>query len=230
MSQQNGDLYKLVWGGRLHITETWSCSVHLASAEALSTAVAAEGFEQPIREWFVRTESRINRYATLDFVKYNEVRRVGTGQPGEGPGTYVQAEPDTFLIDPAIQPLQNSAYTEGPGQITWAITLHTERSRGRASVGRFYPPSMCPISPDGRTIGAYADQMANSAQELMSEINAVARGAFPAGPLAPLVSVFSQVGNLAFDAQRVSCGRTADTQRRRRSSILEERVFAAASI
>jgi len=87
-----------------------------------------------------------------------------------------------------------------------------------------------PVQQGGAGDPIQVQRMADSNQELLSELNAVARGAFPAGPLAPLACVFSAVGNLAFNVERVSVGKVADTQRRRRSSIPEDRIFALAAV
>jgi len=208
-----------VFGGALFTIEQWSCSIMFANITTDGVpATNTEQMQPPLQEWFLRPASMINPAATLEFVKLNEVNRAD--------GKYTNpAQVNESLFLP---PVTISGQTvKCPAQITSAITIHSEFARGRGSKGRFYPPSSWDSSPgtlqpDGRLHPNIAKGMADSAQELLSELSAA---------MTPAVAVvWSQAGQIAMPAVRVSCGRVLDTQRRRRSSLDEAREFATAEV
>lgn len=220
MSVLEGRLWKIVWGGSLFTQEQWSCSVSAVGLTQGAVSATAETLAAPIRDWMARPGSRLNTAARLEFVKFNEVSRIT--------GKYLSANSDTFEVTPSIA---GAADQDGPGQICLAITLRTEVARGRASKGRFFSPFAAGdfIDADGGLQSPIPKAAADSAQELLSELNAALAVGVSAGER-PLVAVFSRVGNLARDAQTVSVGRVLDTQRRRRRSIPEQPIAATASI
>lgn len=221
MTALPGPIARLNFGGSLAGPDEWSCSMVLAgttSSPALLTS--ADGFMAPLTDWFGRVESRIARGATLEYVKFNLINK--------SDGKYTnQGQTLESIFTPAVQSPQANAYTLNQG--TQCITLHTELARGRASKGRFYPPTgtvnvsgLSYLIADGRMDTAPTQQMADSAQELLSEINA-AGSSFK-------VVVWSQLAQIAEPVERVSVGRVVDTQRRRRNSLDEDRKFAAANV
>lgn len=180
---------------------------------------SADGFKAPLSDWFIRAASFIQLGAKLEYVKFNLIDKAT--------GHYTnQGETIESLFSPLVV---HDGGVQIPNQLTQAITLHSDVSRGRGSKGRFYPPSSfmstggtTNIGADGRISAANAKATADSAQELISELNAAA-SSFNA-------VVWSQLAQQARAVEKVSVGRVVDTQRRRRSSLDEDRQFATADV
>lgn len=197
--------------------DEWSCSLILAGEVASPTLEAdAAEFKVPIKAWFDRTASAINSGVTLEYVKFNQINK------SDGKYTSTSAS-DTFILSPvSTSPLAQAARV--PNQNTQAITLHSDLARGRGSKGRFYPPttshngSTMKMDADGRMDLVFTKALADSAEQLLNDINALAVNLS--------VVVWSQVGQSAHGVEKVSCGRVVDTQRRRRNSLEEDRQFA----
>ncbi len=217
MTAAVGKLVKVVWGGKFY-TDEWACSVHMAAIDAGSPVnFNVDDLKPALLDWFTRVNSYTSSKATLEFVKANEVDKV-TGRYVDG------SNPRTALFPPGV--VGSSSAGAQPSQLSTCITMHTDLVRGRASHGRFYPPGGFPgLGVDGRMPANFVKDMADSAQELLSELNAVTgfAGAWR-------VVVWSQIGQTAQTAERVSVGRVVDTQRRRRSSLDEDPQFATANI
>lgn len=221
MSILTGELHKLVFGGKLAGTESWACSIHMATqgVETEPDAPALILMMPPIMDWFQRVDSRINTLASLDFAKLNRVDKV-TGH---------YADPtDSVTFFPVPVGVPSGMGTTAPPQLTAALTWHSDIIRGHASKGRIYPPTTLVINTasqidsTGRLAAANALQIANSAQELLSELNNATTNL--------TCVVWSQVAQVARAIEKVSCGRVIDTQRRRRANLLEEREFATANV
>lgn len=227
MTRLTGRLVKLTWGGKLFNGESWSCSLHMMSSAQQPFTIPAASFKLPIGDWMSRATSKLNPYAVLEFIKANEVHKttvVGVHKAGQ----YVsQGDPNNVVVSPALAGM--GAYAS-PGQLSVAVTTRTGITRGRGSHGRFYPPSsVLQVEADGRLSGVDPLGIANSAQELLSELNAAARVGVSAGD-EYLCSVWSQVGGFGETINRVSCGKVVDTQRRRRAQLNEENIFAVAAV
>lgn len=202
-------LLKLVWGGRLFDTEQWTCSLHLISVDSPSTDSSAL-FQAPISAWFQASESYINKGARLDYVKANEI----------DPITLHYVDPgftSEYLYVPSVGPALSAA--SGFGQDSLVISLATAAARGRASKGRFYPPSSQINLPDntGAIQATVATTIAVKAVALLDGINAASTAK---------VCVFSHIGQTARTVTGVRVGRVMDTQRSRRSSLEEQYVTA----
>lgn len=213
-----GNLHKMVFGGTLATTETWACSIHFASPDAEPRDAAADLAlcVGPVHAWFTSLDSHINQSARLDFLKLNQVNK------GDGKYTSQQAA-NTFFWDPATVP--HALNSNGPPQITAAVTWHSDLARGRGSKGRIYPPTntaqnnTVQIDGFGHYGTNHGQEMAHSAGDLLRALNE---------QLDPMVAVvWSQIGQSAHRVERTSCGLAADTQLRRRKNIKEERVFDA---
>jgi hypothetical protein len=219
MTVMTGALYKVVWGGKLNQTDEWACSIHMASDVPNPGTDITESLQPPIHDWFSRADTLIQAGANLEFVKCNEVNRAD--------GKYSLQVTHQSFWNPIISGPGDSA-RRVPGQLTQVISLHTAISRGRGAHGRFFPPTAYSIGlsnkldDTGRVEAGIAKLMADSAQELLSELAAAATPRIPV--------VWSQAGQVAQSVIRVSCGRVIDTQRRRRSSLDEDRQFATAEV
>lgn len=221
MGVLTGELGKLVFGGRLAVDETWACSIHFCTGtiETLDDSILLPGYEAPLRDWFTRQYSYIAANATLDYIKFNQVNKSDGKYTASG-------ESNTLVL--AVPAVGGLGTKNTPPQLTQAVTWHTDVDRGRASKGRIYPPGNifladgAAMGSDGLTNQGFTGLMADSYQELLSELNAVSAEA--------TACVWSQVGQTARAIERVSVGRVIDTQKRRRKNLGEERVFATAAV
>lgn len=199
-----GFLHKIVWGGKLFVTEEWSCSLHFLSPD--SHNINGNLLNSAISEWFLRSGSTLHNACTLDYVKANEII--------PSTGLYVNgSNPNTFFFEPPTM----GGGTPGVAQNSVAVSTFTALARGRASKGRFYPPSgsSLGLKPDGHVGDTTAAAMAVSAGQLVTDINGAASGS---------CVVFSKVGQLAEEILGVRVGNTVDTQQRRRRNLVETYV------
>jgi hypothetical protein len=197
-----GLLHKIVWGGPLAVTESWSCSLHfIAPATAvLDTTLIQTALE----EWFVRDSTKINLNAKLEFLKVNQVRAAD--------GLYVDGgNPRTFHW-PA--PLAGSAVQQnGDPASTVCVSTGTAVARGLGSKGRFFPPTVTNGQPDGRQTAGESLAQATSAAQLITDIN----GSNPGE-----CYVWSQKGQVQHAITFVRVGRVVDHQLRRRKNLVED--------
>jgi hypothetical protein len=100
-------------------------------------------------------------------------------------------------------------------QISLAVSTRSDRNRGYASKGRFYPPVTCQApGPSGRIGQGIAATAATVAAAFVAEVNEI---------MGAPVSIFSSVGAGAVEpVTRIRVGQVVDTQRRRREQISEE--------
>lgn len=220
MAVLTGPIFKLVFGGTMPGLDEWSCSMILAGEVANPSLVAtAVDYKPAFTAWWGRASSSIAPGATLEYVKFNQINKSDGKYTSSGTS-------DTALYAPAL--IGNPTSFKLPNQCTQAVTLHSELSRGRGSKGRFYPPTTTfdgtsqTLGTDGRVGAVWSKGEADSAATLLNAINAIAVNLS--------VVVWSQIGQAAHGVEKVSVGRVVDTQRRRRSSLDEDRQFATATI
>lgn len=153
--------------------------------------------------------ANIGSAAKIDMIKLNAI--------GED-GRYVN---DDTVFHEFETPISGTGTAPMPPQVSLALTLLTNKSRGRASRGRFYVPAPAlAISADGRITAAAALNFANMGANLIKSLNT----AMPEFR----VAVFSNVGDGAkSQVQAVTCGRVYDTLRSRRRSLDEDRQLSA---
>lgn len=197
----DGFLYKLVWGGILAGTETWSCSLHFISPDVLVEAPAA--FKPALTDWMTRPDSNISGIAQMNWIKFNRVT------PDNGV-YWNPAASFTHFVEPAV-------YGVAPAQfpnLSSAVSTLTAVARGHAHAGRFYPPSggSSPVQVDGRMTEIEAMQQAVSAAQLITDLNGSATGE---------CYVWSQIGQIQRPIVGVRVGCVMDTQRRRRRNLIE---------
>lgn len=194
---------KLVFGGTLFTEETWSCSFHVVPLTVFTYSEA--DLRGAVTNWMTRASSHVNRDATLDWLKYNEVVPA-TGHYIDG------AAANTLYFEPKI----HSGFTvNAPGQIALVASLGTDVQRGRTSRGRIYiPMGLAPgdVDATGHIAGALAQAVATSTAQLVTDINGAVSGS---------VVVFSSIGQIYSEVDRVMVGDVVDTQRRRRRSLAE---------
>jgi hypothetical protein len=211
-----GHLHKIVCGGKLSATETWSMSFHYLRPDDPPLTIAGS-LVNAFSEWFARDTSYINKLATIDYVKANELNPLAVANTGGKPPSlpftrYLdQNAVNEIYFTPGFPASAMAVY--GLPQGTQAVSLQTALRRGPAHAGRFYPPTCSPVMIDGRVAAAETALQAGSASQLISDIN---------GSNAGKVVVFSQIGPVTNDVTGVRVGRVVDTQRRRRRNLLED--------
>lgn len=107
-------------------------------------------------------------------------------------------------------------------QVALAISLMTDRLRGRAHAGRFYlPVPTVALGEDGRLTVPQATNYATATTTLLNDINATIPSGWDVG-------VASDIGTGRFETvRRVRVGRVLDTIRSRRRSLDEAYVVGA---
>ena len=197
-------LYRLQFGGKSHLTDEWTNSLMLHAAAPL--AIDPLPYWTALRAWFVSPAARHTPQAFLEFVKLNAVN----------PETGKYASQAQTIVH--VSPVGGGGGT-GPQapQLTVAVSLMTGVSRGRGHIGRIFPPNSTAfaLGADGRISIAEQGQIAEAARTMIAAVNAVG---------APKVVIFSKVAQTVTPVTAVAVGRVIDTQRRRRSSLAEERV------
>lgn len=196
-------LHRLVWGGRLFDTESWSCSLHFDAQDEVT--LPASVFATDLVAWMTSAGARISGSAVLDFIKFNRIAPATGRYFNQQSNTHDQLDMATGTVE------------RGEGQISVAVSTRTALARGRGHAGRFYPPTAdLPIQIDGRITALLAQDMANAAAALISGLNdtTLAEGG--------QAVVFSKVAQTVEPILSVRVGRVPDTIRSRRSSLVED--------
>lgn len=212
-----GPIARLQFGGRLFGTEEWSCSIMFAgNVVDVHPPTQPNLAEAALRTWIEGEPGKFQNAAFLDFIKFNEVNKAD--------GKYTNADgSNTHLVSPGIATAQGRLAL--PAQCTMAVTWETDIVRGRGARGRIFPPNNpntgvnSEVGADGRVSTVIAAAIAEGAKTLLDELN-VDLGNWTA-------VVWSQIAQEARVIERASVGRVVDTQRRRRSSLAEERQVSA---
>lgn len=197
-----GHLSKIVWGGTLAGSESWSCGLHFISPDAapLDDNLVA----QAVGQWFTRLTSNISSLAKLEWCKVNKIDPTT--------GLYVDAaNPRTVFIDPVVSGGSSPNFPH----LSVCVSTYTAAARGRASKGRFYPPTSGGLSlgTDGKIVEAVALEMSASAAQLITDLNGTNTGE---------CVVFSKIGQSILEISGCRVGRVADTQQRRRRNLTED--------
>lgn len=221
-----GHLHKIVLGGVLAETESWSMSMHFLKANP-GKIIVTGAIATAANAWFSNGYAKINASAKLDFIKINELDplpRINppnpkTGLPRPASPAYTRyllnEPPNELFLTPGTSPAAGSL--NGPPQLTLAITLATDSPRGLAHRGRVYPPTVFDCGTDGRA-PANLTFCRDAFKDLLVAINAAGGGN---------VVVYSGVrGTQVNVVTGVKLGRVVDTQRRRRRNLQEEYIYA----
>jgi hypothetical protein len=209
----------LNFGGRLGVSsltdpgiDEWSCNIRMINDGGIDPdeQAALDDYVPSLKAWFSRLTTRCSTQARMDYVKLNEI----------GPdGRYV----NTAVTDARYDVGQRG----GSGVATMldasaAISWITDAKRGQASRGRIFPPCTLTagLGNDGRILAADALAMANSAVQLLNDLNPTV------GSQGLNVAVVSSgvTGNpdgLARKVVGARVGNVIDRQHRRRENLPE---------
>lgn len=205
-----GNFIRLVASGTLYGAETFSFGLSIipnfTSIDDPDPADYIDDVATAVGTYF--NTVGVDNSASLTLLKLNMI----------GPnGRYVSDDETVqYEYDPPVT--GNGSGNPAP-QVALAISLMTDRARGRAHMGRFYlPVPSAPLAEDGRITVALATLFATGTTTLLDNINA-------AMPTNWDVGVASDVGTGAFEpVRRVRVGRVLDTIRSRRRSLDEAYV------
>lgn len=200
-------LWRLQFGGPLFNLETWSCGLHF---QGTIDVVPAVNLLPPLTAWMdsmSNTPGPWNREARLGFIKFNAIDPV-TGK--QAPGAPTNAH---FL-----SPARRSVGTGGgvhPPQLATCVSLRTVLARGRAHAGRMYVPAIGSTdSQTGQMSAGEAGGINTSTADMIKALNLLLPG--------KKCVIFSKIGQQTQEVTGCRTGRVIDTQRRRRTNLLEE--------
>lgn len=219
----------LQFGGRLFNTEIWSCSLRMILGDPATTMISEAAMQtwaeenvadvaDDVRAWFLRSDSLISNAARLDFVKLNTV---------DENGRYWSQE-ETVQFEWLAGDAPTGTVVAGEPQNTVCVSLLTDAARGRASRGRFYPPTgnFTPTAGTGKISGTLTQQMADSALLLLNDL-ANEPGVDLQSPRVVVASDLGSPGPMR-NVTMLAVGDVIDTQRRRRNNLIEAYSNSAA--
>lgn len=197
-----GHLYKLAFGGPLFTLESWSCNIHMLATSPMTETGA--DFEDALTAWHVGAGANHSASAKLAFIKFNEIDPVT--------GKYLdEANADShFLATPPV-----GVGGAQDAQVSICSSWVTAVTRGYANKGRIYPPSGL-TNVNTSTGQITPTQALNQAQATLSLITVI-NGFGEAKAV-----VFSKTGQVTRQITGVRVGLIPDTQRRRRSQLVED--------
>lgn len=202
-----GTLSRLVWGGTLFDTEQWACSLHFNGPG--HNGLSAQ-FVPRITAWqTLMSQSGAtpawSSASRLTFVKWNAINPI-TGKYSSGGSS------DTTDVTGNIR----GAGGPVPGQLALAVSLTTDLRRGRGHTGRFYMPAgqaLLNVDGSGQMDPGQVAALASDAEDFLSDLKTIVGNE---------LVVFSKIGQIAQPVTGCRIGSVLDTQRRRRSSLVEE--------
>lgn len=220
-----GHLHKLVIGGALAGSESWSVSMHYLKANPGKIDISAPVISA-VKAWFQDVNIQMNALARLEFIKWNELDplprinppdpKTGLPRPASPAYTrYLSANaPNEIFLIPGTIPA--GTMITGAPQLTCAVSLITNQARGLAHKGRIYPPVACTIGADGRSTFNPEANLA-AVKTMLTALNTLGAGN---------VVVYSGVrGTQVNIVNGLKIGKVIDTQRRRRKNLLEEYTY-----
>lgn len=203
---------RLVVGGQLHTLEQFAFGVNLV-ADDVPAGGAPSTVPQAVIDAvqsYVTSPQVMCSSATVRYIKLN---LIGTN------GRYV-SDSDTVVVDGLS--FTGTVQNTFPPQIALAISLRTDKQRGRAHAGRYYLPAPAGnIQADGGMSTSAQSTHLIAAHAFLVGLNAaLSPGSAPAGGWS--VGVVSNVGTGAEEVVRkVRVGHLYDTMRSRRESLAE---------
>lgn len=169
------------------------------------TQAQVDAIEAPLRTWFTNPSSFIATNHSVDLIKLAPIDV--TGRYPDGLAAVVKVP----------SPAMNGGGAGGsqPPQCSLVLSLVTGVPRGRAHIGRVYPPPLrsAQVANPG-LLPADVLSMINQFRTFLNALGGIAGVGIPA--------VMSKIGSgLSFPVTGVRAGVVIDTQRRRRAQIPE---------
>lgn len=204
--------------------EEWSCGFrlrHIGGDAADPMLADAQASVEDIYDVLAAYWTRQATYSSA----FNELRWVEANPISAATGKYLfPNQPVRFEGAMARSSLVNAI-----PQVAYCVTLKGLTNRGPGSRGRWYVPvafvAAQPLTSTGVVQQSLCEGMANSAAEMLEDVQAISVGAGP-NTWNPHLFGDGKGGPVMSPITEVSVGNVLDTQRRRRNQ-LEETYFPA---
>lgn len=186
---------RLTIGGPLYTTDQWSNTFYFDSP----------GTDQPDEAAMLSAltsyQFLLMQPAKIGYWKYNEISKAT--------GKYLTNDSHTHEVNPAL----SGSGTPVPPQLTMALSLRSDFTRGPAHAGRVYLPFAPAVGSDGRISSGDRDNYQAYAKLAIQGFVATKTH---------LPIIWSQKSQLMQPIRTLAIGRVVDTQRRRRKSLIEQ--------
>lgn len=218
--------YYVTFGGTLVQGEIWQCGLKFAPSsgedifEGAFDQIDVGDVYEAIRTWFISGDpsstpaAAIGKPARLGWAKVAVIDRQG------------EYKYDAHTHVPAVAAEPTFTTTQAP-QMCLVVTLWSGQNTQRANYGRFYQPSpLLGVSAyqDGRLSAGFCANVRTAARTMINNVN----GEISTVGVATYPAIMSRVGvGQHRQVTQIGVGRVLDTQRRRRSNLDEDIVYAA---
>jgi hypothetical protein len=187
--------------------ERWSIGLRFTGFSPPGTPPQArvDACEAPIRTWFTNPSSYIASNHSVDLIKLAPIDVTGLYPAGQS----------AVIKVPSPAMIGGGAGGSQPPQCTLVMSLITGVPRGRAHIGRVYPPPLrsAQVANPG-LVPADVLSMINTFRTMVNSLNGISG--------LGVCSVMSKLGSgLSFPVTAIRAGIVIDTQRRRRAQIGE---------
>lgn len=212
-------LYRLQLGGQ-HYGDIWSNTLHMKSLTPYppepeppfdnidgAMEAALDHIESVASAFY--SKGIFSSATTLDFIKFNEI--------DPATGKYVS---DGQVYIREVENVKGGSNVYTPPQLTICVTLTTNKSRGRASKGRLFLPTLTgSVTQSGQLATPARDEVATAAATYLNALNN-----WPGVdlPWDSAVHIWSSVDGSLEKVTGIEVGSVVDTQRSRRNAISEE--------
>jgi hypothetical protein len=212
---------RVAWGGQLGTSgEIWTSSLKWLYAD---DAFAPAGIvldnildvaQTRIGNWFADAANGISSFAHMGWVKANWI--LASGLQAAGDTHYKEFGPVSGQV----------ASNNPPFYQTYALTLRSGLTRGRAHSGRIFPPMVgFPTAADGYCAAAQATTAATSFATMLSQANADISGLGPNPGVFSILSPGNTTKGQAPTSQFITgvvMDRVADVQHRRTNHLARQ--------
>lgn len=215
----------IAWGGTLGTPsqDVWTNTLKGLPVDAEGVQVPFTEDEQ--NEWLALAEPVISEWVSqntpaathtntvnLEWIKANMIASTGK---------YMYANTSVLDVSPVVH---GAASTPHDWRQSLVVTLRTDKARGRAHAGRFYPP-VTPYEPENSSTPYIASTVATNFLNIAANFTGSLNGLTTASGKSALISIFSP-GETAIGLEPAYNGvtgwevdRVLDTQRRRTNRV-----------
>lgn len=218
------DFLKVTFGGHIYgDQDEWTCGINIGSE---TQDFAANGFtwspaglafvKEIITDWFTSTGAGISQHADMRWIKMAIIGKDGKYKTNGVDGPYTMNYVQDFAPVNGGDTL-HAGQNVAP-QLTVALTMETDVSRGPGKFGRIYPPLTG--NPSNIGLDDNPEWKADAFRDMISGLNGAFATLFDINEFGVIVASGKAPGKHA-RVKRVKVGQVIDTQRRRRNNIPE---------
>lgn len=198
--------------------DIWQCSVRGVQVDSPDRPVTdpvafMNGIATPLATYFASADSQICAYASLDYIKVNNIGADGKYSD--------KSNTNQHDYSPIIQGTGTNGH---PFTESFAYSWRTTKARGPGSHGRIYLPNASQGAAGSATIAPAVQAVyLTAAQQLLHILNV---GDGDTAGMLPVVA--SNVNATNTPVTSISIGRVIDSQRRRRNALTEAYISGPA--